>query len=85
MEPERQKEGIQQQCQYRSIPLPALRAVRRRMALSQRQLARMAGISASIVRLLENERRGAYPSSVQKLALALGVAPAELMQEHRRE
>jgi len=51
------------------------------MALSQRQLAERAGVSANTVRLLENGRRGSYPATVRKLAGALCVAPAELMRE----
>jgi len=73
-----------EQCQARSIPLPALRAVRRSAALSQQQLAEIAGVSANTVRLLENGRRGSYPTTVRKLALALGVAPVELTREHHR-
>ena len=74
---ERWKEDWEQ-CYPRSIPLPALRAARRSMALSQRRLAEMAGVSANTVRLLESGRRGAYPGTVQKLASALGMEPAEL-------
>jgi transcriptional regulator with XRE-family HTH domain len=75
----------QERCRYRSIPLPALREVRRSMALSQRQLAEMAGVSANTVRLLETGRRGAYPNTLRKLASALAVAPVELTREHHRE
>jgi transcriptional regulator with XRE-family HTH domain len=70
----------QEGCRHRSIPLPALRAARRSMALSQRQLAEMAGVSANTVRLLEGGRRGAYPSTLRKLASALGVTPADLIR-----
>jgi transcriptional regulator with XRE-family HTH domain len=72
-------------CQHRSIPLPALRAVRQSMALTQRQLAELAGISATTVGLLETKERGAYPATVRKLAAALGVPPAELVRGHHPE
>jgi transcriptional regulator with XRE-family HTH domain len=72
-------------CQPRGIPLPTLRAVRRSTALSQRQLAELAGVSANTVRLLENGRRGSYPTTVQKLASALGVSPAHLVGDRRPE
>jgi len=55
------------------------------MALSQRQLAELAGVSANTVRLLEAGRRGSYPATARKLACALGVAPEELTQGHRPE
>ena len=84
MEQDRWKED-QKRCQHRSIPLPALRAVRWRTALSQRRLAELAGVFANTVRLLESGRRGAYPNTLRKLASALGVAPAELTREHHRE
>jgi transcriptional regulator with XRE-family HTH domain len=73
----------QERCRHRSILLPALRAARRSMALSQRQLAEMAGVSANTVHLLEGGRRGCYPGTLRKLASALGVAPAELVRESR--
>lgn len=62
----------------RSTPLPALRSARRNKALSQRELAESAGVSPNTVGLLEAGRRGAYPSTLRKLAAALGVAPAAL-------
>ena len=83
MEHDRQKN--REQCQHRGIPLPSLRTVRWRAALSQRQLAELAGVSANTVRLIETGRRGAYATTVAKLAAALRVSPAELVREHRRE
>jgi transcriptional regulator with XRE-family HTH domain len=72
-------------CQPRGIPLPALRAVRRSTALTQRQLAKLAGVSANTVQQVENGQRGAYPTTVRKLALALGVTPAQLVRDPRPE
>jgi transcriptional regulator with XRE-family HTH domain len=82
MEPDRRKIDPEH-CQGRSIPLPALRSTRRRMALSQRRLAALAGVSANTVRLAESGQRGSYPSTAQKLASALGVDPEALMHERR--
>jgi transcriptional regulator with XRE-family HTH domain len=77
------KDDRKQQCQHRSIPLPNLRAVRRSRALSQRQLAELAGVSANTVRSLESGRRGAYPVTVRRLASALEVSPVDLVREPR--
>ncbi len=85
MKRDRRKQVGEQQWERRSIPLPGLRAARRRAALSQTQLAELAGVSANTVRLVETGGRGAYPTTARKLARALGVAPAELTQGHRPE
>ena len=60
----------------RGIPLPGLRPARQRLALTQRQLAARAGMGQGTVSKLE---RGAYPQTLQKLALALGVSSADLV------
>ncbi len=73
----------QEKCRKnRSIPLPSLREVRRTRGMTQRELGRLARVSPGTVYRLENGLRGAYPSSVQKLAAALGASPAELMRDH---
>jgi len=77
--------GGQQRCLNRSTPLPALRRLRREAGLSQRDLGAMAGISPGTVYRLENGLRGAYPTTLRACAMALGVAPAELMREDRLE
>ena len=69
----------------RSTPLPSLRRLRQRRALTQRELGKAAEVSPGTVFRLEAGLRGAYPATVRKLAGALGVPPAELMHEHRRE
>lgn len=69
--------------QNRSTPLPYLRELRRSRAMTQRELSECAGVSVTTVRLLEGGRRGCYPTTMRKLAKALGVAPAELTLEHR--
>lgn len=63
----------------RSTPLPALAAHRRRQGLTQRQLGELASVAHTTVQQLESLKRGAYPQSVRKLAIALGVAPADLV------
>ena len=63
----------------RSINLPYLRALRQRKGLSQKELGELARVSPGTVYRVENGLRGAYPSTVRKLATALEVAPEELL------
>ena len=63
----------------RSTPLPDLAAHRRRRGLTQRQLAQLAGVVHTTVQQLESLRRGAYPKTIQRLALALRVEPKDLL------
>lgn len=63
----------------RGIPLPGLRPARQRLALTQRQLAARDGIGQGTVSKLERLERRAYPQTLQKLAVALGVSPADLV------
>src|SRR5215208_8339433 len=63
----------------RSTPLPALAAHRRRRGLTQRQLGELAGVAHTTVQQLESLSRGAYPQTIQKLALALRVEPKDLL------
>ena len=65
----------QLQHQNRSIPLPRLRELRRSRGLSQKELGELAKVSPGTVYRLENGVRGAYPGTVRKLAVALGVTP----------
>ena len=64
----------------RGIPLPGLRPARQRLGLTQRQLASLAGIGQGTISKLERSERGAYPQTLQKLAVALGVAPANVVE-----
>ena len=57
-----------------------LRRLRRERALSQRALAREAGIGLDTVNKLETGLRDALPATLRKLADALGVEPRELMK-----
>jgi transcriptional regulator with XRE-family HTH domain len=63
----------------RSTPLPALAAHRRRRGLTQRQLGELAGVAHTTVQQLESLRRGAYPQTLRKLALALREEPKDLL------
>ena len=65
----------------RGIYLPGLRTARQRLGLTQRQLASRAGIGQQTVCKLETLRRGAYPITLRKLAMALGVPPAKLIDD----
>jgi transcriptional regulator with XRE-family HTH domain len=62
----------------RSQPLFYLREARSQRGISRRQLARETGVSRATLDELENLHRGAYKSTVQKLADALGCHPWEL-------
>jgi transcriptional regulator with XRE-family HTH domain len=64
----------------RSTPLPGLTAHRRRRGLTQRQLGELAGVAHTTVQQLESLTRGAYPHTIQKLAIALGVEPIDLVR-----
>jgi transcriptional regulator with XRE-family HTH domain len=64
----------------RSTPLPGLAAHRRRRGLTQRQLGELAGVAHTTVQKLESLRRGAYPQTMRKLAIALGVEPIDLVR-----
>ena len=64
----------------RSMPLPGLRAARQRAGLTQRELARLAGVGKGTVSELEVGRRGCYPRTIRKLAEALGAKVADLMK-----
>lgn len=61
------------------VTLPELRRYRLRAALSQRDLAKKAGVAASTVARIEGGHE-VHPSTMRKLASALGCAPADLME-----
>ena len=62
----------------RAKPLVFLRDAREQRGISRRQLARETGISRATLDEVENLHRGAYKSTIRKLADALGCAPWEL-------
>jgi transcriptional regulator with XRE-family HTH domain len=55
-----------------------VRTLRMRHALSQDELASRAGLARQVVINIENGHRLVRPSSVRKLARALGVQPLQL-------
>ena len=44
-------------------------------------LAQRSGVHRNTISKLENDRGGAYPETIRKLAEALGVEPSELVDE----
>ena len=63
--------------------MPTLRDLRLARALSQRDLARAAGVTQKTVLDLELGRKEPHLKTIRKLAGALGVEPAEV-DEFRR-
>ena len=57
-----------------------LRRLRREQFLSHRDLSRISGLSTTTILKLEQERGGARPSTVRRLAEALGVEPGYLAE-----
>ncbi|HLL40206.1 MAG TPA: helix-turn-helix transcriptional regulator [Rubrobacteraceae bacterium] len=64
----------------KGIPLPGLRPARQRLGLTQRQLASQAGMGQGTITKLERLERGAYPQTLQKLAMVLRVPPSDLVE-----
>ncbi len=57
-----------------------LRHLREENVLSQRDLARLAGLTHATVWRLENGPAEAHPGTIRKLARALGTDPRELLE-----
>ena len=55
-----------------------LREVREDRTLSIRELAELAGVHYNTILRLENNKGGAHPRTIRRLAEALGVEPREL-------
>jgi transcriptional regulator with XRE-family HTH domain len=65
------------------VPLvPQLRRLREEAALSQRDLARLAGVARTTIFDLERGASAARPSTIRKLARALNCTPRELLREN---
>ena len=56
-----------------------LRELRRLKVLTLRELGEVSGVSYATIHRLERGHRNAHPSTIRKLARALGVDPAELI------
>lgn len=62
------------------VRLARLKLVRERKALTQQQLAKKAGVNRVTITRLEHGGDQPFPTTVRKLADALGVEPDELME-----
>jgi len=60
--------------------LTRLKGLRERAALTQRELAELAGINRLTIAKLETLEDQPRPATVRKIAVALGVRPAELYE-----
>jgi transcriptional regulator with XRE-family HTH domain len=58
-----------------------LQRLREEQVLSQRDLARMAGLTHQTVWRFENGSTNAHPQTIRKIAEALGVEPKELVKK----
>ena len=61
------------------MDLPRLRDLRRRAVMSQEDLAEKSGVARDTISKLETGQRGAYPSTIRKLAAGLDVEPRMLL------
>ena len=61
------------------MDLPHLRNLRRRSVMSQEDLAEKSGVARDTISKLESGQRGAYPSTIRKLAAGLEVEPRMLL------
>jgi len=61
------------------MDLPRLRDFRRRAVMSQEDLAEKSGVARDTISKLETGQRGAYPSTIRKLAAGLDVEPRMLL------
>jgi transcriptional regulator with XRE-family HTH domain len=65
----------------KSMPeVPNLKRIRNEYPLTVRELAEMSGVSYDTITKVENGHREARPSTIRKLARALGVQPGELIK-----
>lgn len=64
----------------RMVKLARLKLVRERKALTQQQLAEKAGVNRVTITRLEHGNDQPFPTTVRKLADALGVEPEDLME-----
>jgi transcriptional regulator with XRE-family HTH domain len=62
------------------VNVQKLRELRRRRVLTLRELEEESGVSYNTVWRIENGYREARPSTIRKLAAALGVEPEELVK-----
>jgi predicted transcriptional regulator len=65
----------------RGVALPGLKAARHRKALTQRELASLAGVGESTISDLEVGNRGAYMMTMRRLSEALEESVIALTQK----
>jgi transcriptional regulator with XRE-family HTH domain len=65
-------------------PLPKLKRLRENYPLTVRELEDKSGVSRITIGNIENHGQSARPSTVRKLAGALGMKPRELIDADRR-
>ena len=58
-----------------------IKSIRKEKGITQRELANKAEISAPYLFDLENNRRGAKPETLERIAAALGVTTVELIEK----
>lgn len=58
-----------------------LKAVRERKVMTQRELAERSNVAQTTISALEIGKQDARPSTIRKLAAALGVEPEELVDD----
>jgi DNA-binding XRE family transcriptional regulator len=73
------KHGARSANDGRSYLLPGLWACRLAAGLTQREVAKRISSNQTTVRELERQSRGAYPKTIRKLCIALGVTPEVLL------
>ena len=61
------------------VKLTRLKAIRERRALSQQELAQLAGLTRVTITRLESGVTQPYPKTTRKLAEVLGVNPEDIM------
>ena len=66
---------------YLAVDMERLRQLRREAALSQQELADMAGTTQETISRLERGHHAARGRTLRRLAEALGVQPKELLKE----
>ena len=61
------------------MDLPRLRRIRLGAVMSQEELAERSGVARDTISKLETGQRGAYPSTIRKLAAGLEIRPQMLI------
>jgi transcriptional regulator with XRE-family HTH domain len=62
------------------VEMQKLKELRQRRVLTLHELGKRSGVAYNTIWRLENGKSGAHPSTIRKLAAALGVEPEELVR-----